>query len=617
MRRPAIILLGSSGLETAKRAVEVFPGAELHGYAKRVDQADVHFDDIARHLAMLFLAGQPIVVIASAGIVIRCLAPHLSDKRTEPPVVALAEDSSHVVPLLGGHRGANRMARQLAEALGGVAAITTAGDVGLGFSLDDPPEGLQLEPGSAVKKVMAALLAGDAVALDDAHGLGDWLREAPVRFEADAPLRIAISECADQRGDVTLRPSILAVGIGCERGTEAAEIAALLDQTLDAAGLSPLSIACLASIDVKMDEPGLYAEAQERGLPLRFFDAKRLEEETPRLTEPSDVVFRAVGCHGVAEAAALACTGDDGKLIVAKSKSTRATCAVARACRHIHPKNIGRGFGRLTIVGLGPGAAEWRTPAASVALSRARDVVGYGAYFDLAKPLLPDVVRHEFDLGEEELRVRAALDLAAQGREVALISSGDAGIYGMASLAFELVDEVGLPGWSGVKISVEPGISALQAAAARVGAPLGHDFCAISLSDLLTPWAVIEERLRAAAATDFVTALYNPASKNRREGLVRALKIFAAERPADCPVVVARNLGRAEEHVKIINLDNFEPNSIDMLTLVVIGGRKSRAMETGDGRRVYTPRGYGADSEPKPKPKHKQKYKYKYKYKIS
>jgi len=603
MNLPAIILLGPSGLETAKRAVEVFPGAELHGYAKRVDQADVYFNDITHHLVTLFLSGRPIIAIAAAGIVIRCLAPHLSDKRTEPPVVALAEDSSHVVPLLGGHRGANRIARQLAEALDGVAAITTAGDIGLGFALDDPPEGLRLEPDSAIKNVAAALLAGDAVALDDADGLGGWLRDAPVRFEKDAPLRIVISDCAEVRGDVTLRPPILAVGIGCERGAKASEVATLLDQTLDAAGLSPLSIACLASIDVKMDEPALRAVAQERGLPLRFFDADRLEEETPRLAKPSDAVYRAVGCHGVAEAAALACTGYDGKLIVAKSKSPRATCAVARASRAIYPKDFGRGFGRLTIVGLGPGAAEWRTPAVSAALSRARDVVGYGGYFDLARPLLPDAVRHEFALGEEELRVRAALDLAAEGREVALISSGDAGIYGMASLAFEMVDEVASPGWSGVKIAVEPGISALQAAAARVGAPLGHDFCAISLSDLMTPWAVIEERLRAAAAADFVTALYNPASKHRREGLARAVKIFAAERPADCPVVVARNLGRAEECVKIVNLDKFDPNTIDMLTLVVIGGRESRAMETGDGRRVYTPRGYAAGAELKPKRK--------------
>ena len=355
MSVPAILLLGPSGLETARHAKAAFPGAELHGYAKRIEHADVYFDDTASHLAALFLAGRPIIAIAAAGIVIRCLAPHLGDKRGEPPVIALAEDGSYAVPLLGGHRGANRMARQLAEALGGVAAITTAGDIGLGFALDDPPEGWRLEPGSEVKSVAAALLAGDAVALDDAQGLGAWLRDGPARFETDAPRRIVISDSAEVRGDVTLRPPILAVGMGCERGAATAEVAALLDQTLGAAGLSPLSIACLASIDVKMDEPALRAVAHERGLQLRFFDAARLEQETPRLANPSDAVFRAVGCHGVAEAAALACAGDDGELIVAKTKSARATCAVARAPQAIRPGQIGLGLGRLTIVGLGPG----------------------------------------------------------------------------------------------------------------------------------------------------------------------------------------------------------------------------------------------------------------------
>ena len=171
----------------------------------------------------------------------------------------------------------------------------------------------------------------------------------------------------------------------------------------------------------------------------------------------------------------------------------------------------------------------------------------------------------------------------------------------MAALTFELIDREAAPGWRAVEISIEPGISALQAAAARAGAPLGHDFCAVSLSDLMTPWAVIEERLRAAAAADFVVALYNPAAKRRREGLARAMEIFAAARPPDCPVIVARNLGRAEENVRIMALSEFDFDSIDMLTLVMIGGRETRLIETGDGRRTYTPRGYGDRAESKAK----------------
>jgi len=598
---PAVIVLGPSGLATARRAMAVFPGAELHGFAKRVAEADVRFDDTAQHLGALFLAGRPIIALAAAGIVIRCLAPHLGDKRTEPPVIALAEDGSHAVPLLGGHRGANRMATQLAEALGGTAAITTAGELSLGFALDDPPAGWRVEPGAGVKKVTAALLAGEAVALDDPEELADWLHDGPARFETGAVCNVAVSELADARADIVLRPQSLAVGIGCERGADAEEVAALLNQVLGSAGLSPLSIACLASIDVKMDEPAVRALARQMNLPLRFFDAARLERETPRLANPSPAVFRAVGCHGVAEAAALACAGPEGKLIAAKTKSARATCAIARADAIIHPHTLGRGLGRLTIVGLGPGDADWRTPAASAALARASDVVGFRDYLDLAGPLAEGTERHAFAIGEEEARVRAALDLAAAGREVALASSGDAGIYGMAALAYELLEREAAADWRGVEINVEPGISALQAAAARAGAPLGHDFCAISLSDLMTPWAVIEDRLRAAAAADFVVALYNPASKRRREGLTRAMEIFAAARPVNCPVIVARNLGRAEEKVHIVALGAFDPDTIDMLTLVMIGGRKTRLIETGDGPRAYTPRGYGRPADNKPK----------------
>ena len=598
---PAIIVLGPSGLETARRARAALPGAELHGLAKRVNEADVYFDDTARHLGALFLAGRPIIALAAAGIVIRCLATHLADKTREPPVIALAEDGSHAVPLLGGHHGANRMAEELAAALGGRAAITTAGELALGFSFDDPPEGWRREPGGAVKKVTAALLAGDAVALDDPLGLADWLRDSPAKFDSSAACKVAVSANIETWADITLRPQVLALGVGCERGAAAEEISALIAQTLAEAGLSPLAVACMASVDLKMDEPALRAVARQSGLPLRFFDAARLEQETPRLANPSDAVFRAVGCHGVAEAAALACTGADGELIVAKQKSARATCAVARANAIIQSDSLGRGLGRLTIVGIGPGDAGWRTPAVSAALVRAGDVVGYGLYLDLVAPLIAGKKRHEFALGEEERRVRAALDLAAEGRDVALVSSGDAGIFAMAALAFELLEREAAPEWRAIEISVEPGISALQAAAARAGAPLGHDFCAISLSDLMTPWPVIEKRLEAAASADFVVALYNPASKKRRQGLARAVEIFAAARPADCPVIVARNLGRAGERVEIVALEGFDPDSIDMLTLVMIGGSETRAIDSGDGKRAYTPRGYGDAANPKAK----------------
>jgi cobalt-precorrin 5A hydrolase/precorrin-3B C17-methyltransferase len=181
---------------------------------------------------------------------------------------------------------------------------------------------------------------------------------------------------------------------------------------------------------------------------------------------------------------------------------------------------------------------------------------------------------------------------------VALISSGDAGIYAMASLAFELLHHEHNPAWERIDITVSPGISALQAAAARVGAPLGHDFCAISLSDLLTPWNVIEQRLEAAANGDFVVALYNPASNRRRQGLSRALAIVGAARPPTTPVVVGKNLGRTGETIDMVEIRSFDEDSIDMLSLIIIGSSRTRITERLHGRRiVYTPRGYLDDEK--------------------
>jgi len=234
-------------------------------------------------------------------------------------------------------------------------------------------------------------------------------------------------------------------------------------------------------------------------------------------------------------------------------------------------------------------------PAVTAAVRAATDLVGYQLYIDLLGPLTAGKTLHPYALGEEEARVRAALDLAAAGRQVALVCSGDPGIYAMAALVFELLDREPRPEWRRPEVTVVPGISALQAAAARAGAPLGHDFRAISLSDLLTPWPVIERRLRAAAEGDFVVALYNPVSRRRTTQLVRAVEILRGHRPAATPVVLARNLGREGESVTVIDLAALAPEAVDMLTVVLIGSSETRRVARGDGGAwVYTPRGYAA-----------------------
>jgi len=245
---------------------------------------------------------------------------------------------------------------------------------------------------------------------------------------------------------------------------------------------------------------------------------------------------------------------------------------------------------RLYIVGTGPGAAEHLSPAARVALESCTDLVGYGLYTDLLGDISTGKNLHTSPLGQETERARLALELAASGRCVGLVSSGDAGIYAMATLVFELLDREAKAAWQCVEITLVPGITAAQAAASRVGAPLAHDFCAISLSDLLTPWETIEKRLTAAAEADFVLALYNPISSKRRWQLPRALQILSQHRAPQTPVVIARNVTRADESILVTSLAEVDAENVDMLSVVLIGNRETRCV----GPWVYTPRGYAA-----------------------
>jgi cobalt-precorrin 5A hydrolase/precorrin-3B C17-methyltransferase len=591
----AVIVLGAGAVGLARRLQAILPGSSLHAPADKGIAADRLFNHPTDHIAALFRAGTPIVGICASGILIRAVAVLLDDKRNEPPVIAVAEDGSAVVPLLGGHRGANRLARGIAAAIGGMAAITTAGDLVLGFALDEPPAGWCVANPKRAKPIVAALLAGTPVALSVEAGTADWLTSGAVRFDAAAALRIRVTDhlAAADDGDLILYPPVLALGVGCDRGCTAEELGALADATLAEHGLAAAAVAVVVSLDLKADEPAVHALAARLGVPARFFTAQELRAETARLATPSDLVFRETGCYGVAEGAALAAVGPDGALAVAKRKSRRATCAIARAATPLPAEPIGRPQGSLAIVGIGPGDPAWRTPAASAALDAATDIVGYTLYLDLLGPAIAGKARHASGLGSETERARQALDLASFGRSVALVSSGDAGIYGLASLVFELIDREDKSAWRRVALDVIPGVSALQAAAARAGAPLGHDFCAISLSDLLTPWPMIARRLAAAAAGDFVIALYNPRSARRATQLAAARGILLAHRAIGTPVAVARNLGRADESLVLTTLGELDPESVDMLTLVLVGNSETRLIP-GRQPRIYTPRGYEA-----------------------
>lgn len=591
MVKPVLFILGSSALPLA-RELKLHLDAEIHT-PTCVEGGDVAYPKATEHLGRLFAEGRTIIGICAAGILIRAIAPHLKDKHSEPPVVALAEDGSSAVPLLGGHRGANVLARKLAELCNGHAALTTASEVRFGIALDEPAAGYVLANPQHMKPATAALLNGADLAVRGRNplpastmtswspGFSGITLHATERAEAG-------SEC-----ELVYHPKTLVMGLGCERHALPSELIGLAEQVLNAAGLSPLSLAAVASIDVKTDEASIHAVARHFGVPARFFTAEELSRETPRLKNPSDIVAKEVGVPGVSEAAALACAGPQSELIVEKTRSLRATCAIARAPEPLLAL-AGQARGSMHVVGIGPGTPDWRAPAAKAALQASTDWVGYGLYLDLVADLKHGQREHRFPLGGEEDRVRHAIELAKQGNEVSLVCSGDAGIYAMAALVYEVIDLEP----SRIAVNVIPGISAFQAAAAKAGAMIGHDFCCISLSDLLTPWESIERRVTAAAEGDFVISFYNPRSLKRRDQLERAFAILKPHRPDDTPVIIASNLGRPEEKVKIVRFADFNPDDVDMLTLVMVGSSQSKSFARGDGQHyAYTPRGYAKKRE--------------------
>jgi precorrin-3B C17-methyltransferase len=245
--------------------------------------------------------------------------------------------------------------------------------------------------------------------------------------------------------------------------------------------------------------------------------------------------------------------------------------------------------GHLAIVGLGPGAAELMTPLASETLAAATDLVGYGPYLDRVLERVGQR-RHPSDNREELARAKQALDLAAEGNSVAVVSSGDPGVFAMASAMFEAI-ETGKPTWRDIELTVVPGVSAMLAAAASVGAPLGHDFCVISLSDNLKPWDLVLKRLEAAASGDFIIVLYNPASKARPWQLGEALSRIARHRAGTTPVIFAHAVSRPDERIDITTLAGADPASADMRTLIIIGSSATKLVTGSKGRRfVYTPR---------------------------
>ncbi|MFR0356574.1 precorrin-3B C(17)-methyltransferase [Streptomyces sediminimaris] len=516
-----------------------------------------------------FAECEQLVCFLATGAVVRLVAPLLGGKATDPGVVCVDEGGRFAVSLVGGHAGgANELARRVGGVLGAEPVVTTATDAVGVPGLDTL--GLPVE--GDVAGVTRALLDGEPVTLDAEV---PWpLPALPFAARGGHTVRLTDRAVRPQGGEVLLRPPSLVVGVGASRGVSADEVCALVEGALRDAGLSARSVAALATVDAKRDEPGIVEAAARFGVPVLTHPAEELAKVA--VPNPSGAPLTAVGTPSVAEAAALA---RGGELLVPKRKSARAdghaamaTCAVVR-----RPAR-----GRLAVVGLGPGARDLLTPRATAELRRAAVLVGLDQYVDQIRDLLrPGTRVLESGLGAEEERARTAVVEARRGQAVALIGSGDAGVYAMASPALaEASDDIDVIG--------VPGVTAALAAGAILGAPLGHDHVSISLSDLHTPWEVIERRVRAAAEADLVVTFYNPRSRGRDWQLPKALAILAGHREPGTPVGVVRNASRPEESSRVTTLAGLDPATVDMMTVVTVGNTATRIV----AGRMVTPRGY-------------------------
>ncbi|MCC0177729.1 precorrin-3B C(17)-methyltransferase [Waterburya agarophytonicola K14] len=563
-----------------------------------------HYEgSLKEHLASIWAENQAFIFCLAAGAVVRLIAPLLKNKAEDPAVIVIDGSGNYVVSLCSGHQGKADLLSQIIARQLGAKAIVTGGSSAFGLPAIDTfgfIYGWHKGEGDWTG-VMAAIAKKSTVQVIQESGSTLWQKHLPPSHpfhfgfsESSAELnpqaRIWISPTKRKiapKSDfpkVQWHPRVLWIGIGCERGTSAQLIETAIDETCKTYHYATEAIAGIASIDLKADEAGIIQVCQRRNLPFKTFTPQALKKVD--VPTPSEIVQQEVGTPSVAEAAAIL-AGENLQVSKQIFKSDTQLGAVTVAIAQANIEYIGH-TGRLYLVGIGPGDLNQITPAAQTAITEADIVIGYTLYLDLIESLKrPEQVIEASPITQEQQRAQRAIKLAQWGLTVAVVSSGDCGIYGMAGLVLEELQEAG---WNGKspQVRVFPGISALQSAASRVGAPLMHDFCAISLSDLLTPWEVIQKRLHAAASGDFITALYNPRSQKRTEQIVTTQAIFVQHRQEDTPVAIVRGAYRQDEQVTITTLSQMLEHPIDMLTTVIIGNTTTRNYADW----MITPRGY-------------------------
>jgi cobalt-precorrin 5A hydrolase / precorrin-3B C17-methyltransferase len=554
MKPPIIVVLNQLSVATARQLMTALPGSQLYGLVDRTIDVDVSFTNFGDTLRQLYQDGVPIIGLCAAGILIRTLAPILSNTKTEPPVIAVAADGSAVVPLLGGMTGVNNLAERIAAALNIQPAITTTGKILFNTVLPDPPAGYQFANPEHVKAFIADLIGGASVSLD---GEAPWLTASDLTFCTDGKRTITVTTQAISGSPEQLvyHPTSLVISIDQPTQFDRARWIEVIIDRLATANLALAAVACIVMPKTPAGA-AIIGIGKSLNLPIRLVDSADWSQDLTVISSDQNLT-------------------------------------ILSATQPIDPHSIGQAQGKLTVVGTGPGSTQWMSPQVRATILAATDLVGYHTYLDLVKDLSVGKECHGSDNRVELDRSRLALDLAASGKNVVVVSSGDPGIFAMAAAVLEVLDKENRPEWQSIDLQINPGISAMQAAAAAIGAPLGHDFCAISLSDILKPWEVVAARIAAVAEADLAIAFYNPISSQRSWQLTAAKEILLKSRSATTPVILARNLGRPGQEVRVITLDELVPALADMRTVILIGSSQTRLIPHADGSNwVYTPRSY-------------------------
>ncbi len=541
-----------------------------------------------------------IIFIGSIAASIRIINSFLTSKDKDPGVIVIDNKCSKIVPLIGLHQSnTQNIAYQIANLLGGEIIETNNSNDQSFLNLDAFGNQWGWKRSGETRnwsKLVIKQAKNEEIFCQQLSGNNLWKNSESGKIinhinekEADK-LDSSFHVSIFKNHKTTWHPPVLWIGIGCERNTSKELIVNSLNHFLESGNLSPKSIAGLATIDIKKDEKGILELAEENELPIKFFTKEDLSKII--VPNPSSVVQKEIGTPSVAEASCLLAAGEESKLVkekrifkdkdFPKNQTGAVTIAVAESKNQYYPTN-----GEIHIIGSGPGDISFLTNDSKKALARCTVWIGYKMYLDLIKPLQrSDQVLIESKLTEEKDRCRKAIKLAEEGIKVALISSGESGLYGMAGLLLELLQKIKKE--NRPYFEVHPGISSVQLAAAISGAPLMNDFCSISLSDKLTPWSLIEKRIKGALLGDFVIALFNPQSIERNWQLKSVIDQCLKSRPKNTPVLIAREVGRENQSKKFVTLDTIPLKEIDMLSIIIIGNSKTTLID----EIFLTPRGY-------------------------